>query len=313
MTGSSPDTSKRVRFGALPGAVRPALRRGARAAAQPAIAAFVAVVKDRQARHGGLKPRAKAAILQAFTALVEGEATNGGLSRRTEKTIADALRLVPTTQNRRARLGSPAVREVLDQFHRLFYEDRRTWRQNTWNGAKTWKAPNDLWLYQEIIHSIKPGLIIETGTAFGGSATYMGWLLDVEGRGQVVSVDIAARATPPHPRVTYIAGSSTDPEIVTKVKDLIPPGEPVMVILDSNHRARHVYAELCAYADLVTPGSYLIVEDTNVNGHPAHPNYGPGPMEAARRFLAERGDFVVDEKMHRLLLTLNPHGYLRRV
>jgi cephalosporin hydroxylase len=217
------------------------------------------------------------------------------------------------TRKYHARLTSPVVREVLDQFHRLFYDDRGTWRKNTWFGATTWKSPNDLWLYQEIVHSLKPGLIIETGTAFGGSATYLGWLLDREGRGQVVSVDIAARDTPPHPRVTYISGSSTDPAIVERVAGMITAGEPVMVILDSDHSERHVYDELQAYADMVTPGSYLIVEDTNVNGHPAHRAHGPGPMEAARRFLAERDDFVVDESMHRLFLTLNPRGYLRRV
>jgi cephalosporin hydroxylase len=311
-TSASPDTSKRADLAALTRTVRPALRRGARAAEAPVIAAFAALVA-RQARRGGLTPRTEAAVLTAFAALVGSQAENGRLSRRTEATIADALRLVPTTRHKRARLSSPAVREIVDQFHRLFYDDKQTWRKNSWRGATTWKSPNDLWLYQEIIHSVRPGLIIETGTAFGGSATYMGWLLDAEGRGQVVSVDIAPRGTPPHPRVTYITGSSTDPEIVGRLKDMIPAGEPVMVILDSDHSEGHVYDELCAYADLVTVGSYLIVEDTNVNGHPAHPSHGPGPMEAARRFLAERGDYVVDEKMHRLMHTLNPEGYLLRV
>lgn len=311
-TSSSPVTSKRADLAARVSTLRPVLRKGARAAEAPVIAAFAALV-DRQVRRGGLTPRTEAAVVTAFAAHVESQALHGRLSRRTEETIADALRLVPMTRNKRARLTSPAVREILDQFHRLFYDDRRTWRKNSWRGATTWKSPNDLWLYQEIIHSVKPGLIIETGTAFGGSATYMGWLLDAEGRGAVVSVDIAPRGTPPHPRVTYVTGSSTDPEIVSRVKGMIPAGEPVMVILDSDHSERHVYDELCAYADLVTPGSYLIVEDTNVNGHPAHPGHGPGPMEAARRFLAERADYVVDENMHRLMLTLNPQGYLLRV
>jgi cephalosporin hydroxylase len=129
----------------------------------------------------------------------------------------------------------------------------------------------------------------------------------------VVSVDIAPRGTPPHPRVTYLTGSSTDPAIVAQVKAMAPDGQPVMVVLDSDHREEHVYGELRAYADLVTVGSYLIVEDTDVNGHPARPGHGPGPMEATRRFLAERPDFVVDESMHRLHLTQNPQGYLRRV
>jgi cephalosporin hydroxylase len=310
-TGRGQHTSKRVDLAGFAGRLRPALTRAVRAAEVPAIAAFTAIV-DRQARRGGLTPRTAAAIRATFATLVEGEAHRGRLSQRTETTIADALRFVPRTRNQRARLDSPAVREIVDEFHRLFYNDRRTWRENTWRGTRIWKSPNDLWIYQEIIHAVQPGLIIETGTAFGGSATYMGWLLDAEGRGQVVSVDIAPRSTPTHPRVTYITGSSTDPEIVRRVKDLIPPDEPVMVILDSDHSEGHVHDELCAYADLVTPGSYLIVEDTNVNGHPVYPTHGPGPMEAARRFLAERDDFVVDENMHRLLLTLNPQGYLLR-
>lgn len=257
---------------------------------------------------------AEASVMAAFTAVVDRQARNGRLSRRTEDAIAHAVRSVRTTNSKkRARMTSSAVRAIVDQFHCLFYNDRGTWRRNTWQGSKTWKSPNDLWLYQEIIHNLRPGLIIETGTAFGGSATYLGWLLDIEGRGEVVSVDISARATPPHPRVTYLSGSSTDPAIVDKVKGMVPAGEPVIVILDSDHSERHVYDELQAYADLVTPGSYLIVEDTNVNGHPAFRSHGPGPMEAARRFVAERPDFVVDTSMHRLLLSLNPHGYLRRL
>jgi len=292
--------------------IRRSLRRGRKRARGRLMRAFTAMV-EREARSGALRPATRRAVLGSFRTLVSTEADNGRLSRPTETAIATGLHHVPMTSNRRARMASPAVREVLDQFHRLFYADTQTWPQNTWFGHRTWKSPNDLWLYQEIIHRLRPGLVIETGTAYGGSATYLAWLLDREDHGRLVSVDIAARNTPPHPRVTYLAGSSTDPEIVAQVKAMVPDGEPVMVMLDSDHSERHVYDELCAYADLVTPGSYLVVEDTNVNGHPAHPNYGPGPMEAARRFVAERDDFVVDTSMHRLLLTLNPEGYLRRL
>lgn len=255
---------------------------------------------------------AEASVIATFVALVERQARGGRLTPKVEQGIADALRHVKTTSKGQARTGSPAVREVVDQFHRLCYDDKQTWRKNTWHGHKTWKSPNDLWLYQEIVHALKPGLVIETGTAFGGSATYLGFLLDIEGKGNVVSVDIAARDTPPHPRVTYLDGSSTDPVIVERVRSMIGPAEPVLVMLDSDHSERHVYDELHAYADMVTVGSYLIVEDTNVNGHPAHLKHGPGPMEAAERFLAERKDFVVDERMHRWHFTLNPRGYLRR-
>jgi cephalosporin hydroxylase len=69
---------------------------------------------------------------------------------------------------------------------------------------------------------------------------------------------------------------------------------------------------LRAYADVVTPGSYLVVEDTNLNGHPVESGFGPGPMEAVHAFLAERQDFAVDIDQEKFFLTFNPSGYLRR-
>ena len=85
-----------------------------------------------------------------------------------------------------------------------------------------------------------------------------------------------------------------------------------MVILDSDHRAPHVYDEIIAYSALVRVGDYLIVEDTNVNGHPTYPEFGPGPMEAVDRFLSENDEFAIDERCERFLMTLNPRGYLKR-
>ncbi len=85
-----------------------------------------------------------------------------------------------------------------------------------------------------------------------------------------------------------------------------------MVILDSDHSRDHVAKELELYADLVTPDSYLVVEDTNVNGHPVNRTHGPGPMEALDRFLASRNDFYRDRNRERYLMTFNPKGFLRR-
>jgi cephalosporin hydroxylase len=83
-------------------------------------------------------------------------------------------------------------------------------------------------------------------------------------------------------------------------------------VLDSDHRAAHVYDELIAYSPLVQIGDYLIVEDTNVNGHPTYPDFGPGPMEALDRFLSENDEFIIDQRCERFLMTLYPRGYLRR-
>lgn len=89
--------------------------------------------------------------------------------------------------------------------------------------------------------------------------------------------------------------------------------DSVMVILDSDHRKDHVLKELRAYSQYVTVDSYLIVEDTNINGHPVYPDYGPGPMEAVEESLKEDDRFAVDRTKEKLLLTFNPGGYLRRV
>ncbi len=87
----------------------------------------------------------------------------------------------------------------------------------------------------------------------------------------------------------------------------------MLVILDSDHSKRHVLDELRTYSQFVGEGSYIIVEDTNVNGHPVLPEFGPGPMEAIQDFLKENKDFAVDGSKEKFYMTFNPKGYLRRV
>jgi cephalosporin hydroxylase len=209
-----------------------------------------------------------------------------------------------------------AERKVVDDFHRLYYARWEAGEDTIsigWFGHRTLKCPLDLWTYQELIAERAPDLIIETGTRFGGSAYYLASICQLLGHGRVVSVDIdQSIRRPQHPRITYLAGSSTAPEVVARVKAEAAGAARIFVILDSDHRRAHVEAELEAYADLVGPDDYLIVEDTNVNGHPAYPAFGEGPMEAVEAFLQKRRDFAPDPRCERFLLTLNPHGFLRR-
>jgi cephalosporin hydroxylase len=203
-------------------------------------------------------------------------------------------------------------------FHRAYYEAGVAggiWKATTWLGVQTWKCPLDLWVYQEIIHEQRPDLVIETGTAYGGSALFMATIFDAVGHGEIITIDlddVSWPSRPEHPRITYITASSTDPAIVAELADHASRLERVMVVLDSDHSAEHVYNELCAYAPMVTPGSYLIVEDTNINGHPVYETFGPGPMEAAQKFLQETTEFAMDETREKFLLTFNPGGWLRR-
>lgn len=182
-----------------------------------------------------------------------------------------------------------------------------------WLGCRVLKCPLDLWVYQEIIHETRPEVIIETGTCDGGSALFLAHVCDALGFGRIVTVDIDARPRrPQHDRVEYWSGSSTDPAIVQRAAALAE-GKRVLVILDSDHSRRHVLAELGCYSPMVQLGGYLIVEDTNLNGHPANPEHGPGPMEALDEFLRGTTAFEIDPNCERLFMTFNPRGFLKRV
>jgi cephalosporin hydroxylase len=169
-------------------------------------------------------------------------------------------------------------------------------------------------VYQEILHDIKPDIVLETGTARGGSALFLASILDLLGSGSLISIDIVLRPEwPTHPRITYLTGSSTSAPILDQVHASVAGRSRVMVILDSDHRKDHVLEELRLYSPLVTKGSYLIVEDTNINGRPVFPGFGPGPGEAVDDFLAANTAFERDPSRERFFVSFNPGGYLRRV
>ncbi len=211
---------------------------------------------------------------------------------------------------------SPEEQATVDAFHRIYYE-RWQGRQNTldlaWLGTRATKCPFDLWTYQEILVETRPDLIFESGTRFGGTTLFLASILDLlGGPGRVLSLDINAdMKRPAHPRIDYLIGSSTDADVIARVHRAAA-GRRAMVILDSDHVEPHVSAELRAYNDMVSPGCYLIVEDTNVNGRPVLPDFGPGPGEAVDAFLAGHAEFVADPDRERFLVSLNPGGYLRR-
>jgi len=91
-----------------------------------------------------------------------------------------------------------------------------------------------------------------------------------------------------------------------------------MVVLDSNHNKEHVLEELRLYAPLVTPGNYLVVQDTHLNGHPVFVGDSPdpgheGPMEALDEFLPRNTQFQSDRSREKYGLTFCPRGWLKRV
>ena len=205
--------------------------------------------------------------------------------------------------------------ERVDAFHRWYYDNsERTWNNTRWRGVLVQKNPFDLWVYQELIMETHPDVLIEAGTFKGGSAYFFASIFDLLGRGRVYTIDIQEYPNrPQHRRINYLLGSSTSEAVVQKIKNAIRPRERVMVSLDSNHSKAHVLNELKIYSDIVTLGSYLVVEDTNVNGHPVWPDFGPGPWEAVQEFRKADTRFVVDESRERFGMTFNPSGWLKRV
>jgi cephalosporin hydroxylase len=206
-------------------------------------------------------------------------------------------------------------KNIVDNFHKLYYDsNQRTWSNTFWLGVSCQKCPLDLWIYQEIVFDVRPDIIIECGTAAGGSALYLASLCDLINKGRIITIDIKDRSDrAKHERITFLSGSSISEEIVRQVKEFISDRDRVIVILDSDHSKEHVLQELKIYSKLVTIGSYIIVEDTNLGGHPVESDFGPGPMEAVQEFLEENKDFDSDKTREKLYLTFNPNGYLKKI
>jgi cephalosporin hydroxylase len=206
--------------------------------------------------------------------------------------------------------------ELMRLFHKL-----PVWDNLWFYNIKIGKNPVDLWVMQDIIWEIRPDFIIETGTFRGGSALF--WANVLNGMGltnsRVITVDISdytyeASAHPLWKRyIDFYLGSSTDPKIVAAIAKKVK-GQKTLVTFDSDHRARHVLRELRMYGPMVSRGSYMVVEDTHMDGVPTYSDTYAGPFEAVLQFLAEGGsqDFEQDVTRERMGMSFNPGGWLRR-
>ena len=214
----------------------------------------------------------------------------------------------------------------------------------SWLGRPIIQYPQDIIAMQELIWSIRPDLIVETGIAHGGSlimSASMLALLDMTdaikagekldpktSSRKVLGIDIDIRAhnrtaIEAHPmasRIQMIQGSSIAQEIIDQVHAVAANYSRVLVCLDSNHTHDHVLAELEAYAPLTTVGSYCVVFDTIIEDMPAGSfpdrpwDKGNNPKTAVWEYLKIHPEFEIDKGIqHKLLITVAPDGYLRRI
>ena len=203
----------------------------------------------------------------------------------------------------------------------------------TWLGRPIIQLPEDLVRVQEVICSVKPDVIIETGVAHGGSLVFYATLCKALGKGRVIGIDIHIR---PHnrkaieahllaPYITLTEGSSIAPETVSRVKQLVRPGETVLVLLDSCHTKAHVAGELDAYYDLVTVGSYIVATDGVMQDLSDLERGSPdwtwnNPASAAIEFAKAHANFVIEQPIWRFNesvldknITYLPSAFLKRV
>lgn len=204
----------------------------------------------------------------------------------------------------------------------------------TWMGRPIIQLPDDLLRMQEVIYSVRPTVIIETGVAHGGSLIFYASLLKAMAiDGRVIGIDVEIR---PHNRaaidahelsgfLSLIEGSSVDPAVVARVRGKVAPGATVLVVLDSNHTRTHVLSELEAYGPLVSVGSYIVATDgitKDLVGAPrSRPDWAENnPIQAAREFVSRHPEFVIEEPAWPFnegvvdtRVTYWPDGFIRRV
>lgn len=213
--------------------------------------------------------------------------------------------------------------KFIDEYH-ILYEKARIWENNYWMGIKCYKLPFDMMIIQELIVKTKPDFILETGTAFGGSAMFYASICELMDHGRVITCDINSmvdfnkvKKYKCSERIEWIFGSSTNTLVFDKITKMIEHKQnpKCMVILDSWHTMDHVYKEMIMYKDFVPVDGYMIVEDSHVSENPVPWDYDDkGPMGAINKFLEkERDRWTIDWKCEKHLFTFNPSGYLKKI
>jgi len=203
-----------------------------------------------------------------------------------------------------------------------------------WLGRPIIQYPQDIVVMQELLWTIKPDLIVETGVAHGGSLIFYASMLELNAicggptEAHVIGIDVDIRehnrnAIIEHPmsrRITLVEGSSTDPEVVNIVQNQVSLRQTVLVCLDSNHTHQHVLEELNLYAPMTSIGSYCVVFDTLIEQMPDDTysdrpwGRGNSPLSAINEFRIENTDFEIDRSIDgRLLISVAPGGFLKRI
>ncbi|WP_186299974.1 CmcI family methyltransferase [Algoriphagus algorifonticola] len=184
----------------------------------------------------------------------------------------------------------------------------------TYRGVLCIKCPFDYITYQMIINQVKPDLIIEIGTNEGGSTLYLADLLEINGVGEIHSIDIEDKCpevVKEHKRINLFFNGWENYDL-----DLAKGFKTVLVIEDSSHHYKNTLDAINKFAPLVTKDSYLIVEDGILSSMGWSKSFDGGPVRAIEVFIEKNKNFKIDNSWENFFgkdTTFNPKGFLKRI
>jgi cephalosporin hydroxylase len=211
---------------------------------------------------------------------------------------------------------------------------RARMRQHTrdsYAGITLSKFPEDLRVYEHLLWLDAPNVVIEIGAQFGASTL---WFRDrlrtLAAYGRIatprviaieIEIDLLRRTLEgSHPDrldgIELVGGDVTDPELPSRVDELLRPGDRCIVIEDSAHVYETTMAALTGFSHLVPPGGFFVVEDgcVDVEELRISDDWPRGVLPAVRDWLATPagGEFAVRADLEVYGITCHPSGYLQR-
>ena len=198
-----------------------------------------------------------------------------------------------------------------------------------WMGFPIIQFPSDILVIQEILFREKPDIVIECGIGRGGGLIFYSSILKlIKKKFEVVGVELSLgknkkkiNKSPFSKNITLIEGSSTNHEIVNKIKKILKKYKNPLIILDSNHAHKHVLDELNIYSKFVKRNGYLIVFDSIIefikrkhNDPKKKFKKGNSPYTAIKEFLKKNSNFKIDPYFeNKALITSAPSGFLKKI
>jgi len=199
----------------------------------------------------------------------------------------------------------------------LYYHQYSLHFNQKYRGLNMIKNPFDLVVYEELFWEIKPTVVIEIGNRFGGFSLWLQDRIKIIGtEGKIITIDLQSAGDQnlsefKSDNFISIVGNCNSPEVIAQVKQIIKPSDRVLIIEDSSHTFDNTLQVLKNYKDIVSIGSYLVIEDGICDIIDLGIN--PGPMKAVEKWIENNTNFEIDRIREKYIMTYNPKGYLKRL